>query len=44
MGTIYNQLLVYLVYADEIALLLLGKTDKDITKAFTELETAYLHA
>lgn len=43
MGTICNQPLQYLAScADDIVLL--GKSNKDITKAFTELEAASLHA
>ena len=41
-GTLYSQPLQYLAYADDIALL--GKSDKDITKAFNELENASLLA
>lgn len=37
-GTIYNQPIQYLAYADDISLL--GKSKKDITQSFIELEDA----
>ena len=41
-GTLYSQPIQYLAYADDIALL--GKSKKDITQAFIELEDASLKA
>ena len=41
-GTIYNQPIQYLAYADDIALI--GKSKKDITQSFIELEDASIKA